>query len=151
MMSCGLMFWGCAGLSWLLPSSQLVWASNHAGESTANKTTPAQRLSVLCIVNVLRVLKTLDADCGLELLIRVLPSRALARRSKSVLDWLALLGGKMRNCVRTAIVFTNILLASALFVPLSAQTASTAKRPFTFEDMMTLKRIGGAALPPYGT
>src|SRR5258708_8838917 len=76
MMSCGLMFWGCAGLSWLLPSSQLVWASNHAGESTANKTTPAQRLSVLCIVNILRVLKTLDADGGLELLIRVrLPSR----------------------------------------------------------------------------
>jgi len=56
----------------------------------------------------------------------------------------------MRNCVRTAIVFTNILLAAALFVPLAAQTAGTDKRPFTFEDMMPLKRIGGPAISPDG-
>src|SRR5258708_8696667 len=99
------------------------------------------------MVNVLEVIKALDVNSRLELLIRVrLPLRALARREKSVLDWLALLGGKMRNCVRTAIVFTNILLAAALFVQLAAQTASTDKRPFTFEDMMTLKRIGGPSL-----
>jgi len=56
----------------------------------------------------------------------------------------------MRSCVRTAIVFTNILLAIALFVPLAAQTTSAGQRPFTFEDMMALKRISGPSISPDG-
>jgi dipeptidyl aminopeptidase/acylaminoacyl peptidase len=41
-----------------------------------------------------------------------------------------------------------ILLIGGLFVQLSAQPA--AKKPFTFEDMMSLKRIGGPVISPDG-
>jgi len=41
-----------------------------------------------------------------------------------------------------------ILLMDGFFVQLSAQP--TAKKPFTFEDMMSLKRIGGPACSPDG-
>jgi len=41
-----------------------------------------------------------------------------------------------------------ILLMGGLFVHLSAQPA--AKKPFTFEDMMALKRIGGPVISPDG-
>src|SRR6476646_8651901 len=41
-----------------------------------------------------------------------------------------------------------ILLMEGDFVQLSAQPA--AKKPFTFEDMMSLKRIGGPAISPDG-
>ena len=41
-----------------------------------------------------------------------------------------------------------ILLMGGLFVQLSAQPA--AKKPFTFEDMMSLKRIGGPVISPDG-
>ena len=41
-----------------------------------------------------------------------------------------------------------ILLMGGVFVQLSAQPA--AKKPFTFEDMMSLKRIGGPVVSPDG-
>ena len=41
-----------------------------------------------------------------------------------------------------------ILLMEGNFVQLSAQPA--AKNPFTFEDMMSLKRIGGPVISPDG-
>jgi dipeptidyl aminopeptidase/acylaminoacyl peptidase len=41
-----------------------------------------------------------------------------------------------------------ILLIGGVFVQLSAQPA--AKKPFTFEDMMSLKRIGGPVVSPDG-
>src|ERR1700758_1202247 len=41
-----------------------------------------------------------------------------------------------------------ILLMAGFFVQLSAQPAP--KKPFTFEDMMSLKRIGGPAISPDG-
>ena len=41
-----------------------------------------------------------------------------------------------------------ILLMDGFFVQLSAQPA--AKKPFTFEDMMSLKRIGGPVISPDG-
>ena len=41
-----------------------------------------------------------------------------------------------------------ILLMEGSFVQLSAQPA--AKKPFTFEDMMSLKRIGGPVISPDG-
>ena len=41
-----------------------------------------------------------------------------------------------------------ILLMGGVFVQVSAQPA--AKKPFTFEDMMSLKRIGGPVISPDG-
>jgi dipeptidyl aminopeptidase/acylaminoacyl peptidase len=47
--------------------------------------------------------------------------------------------------------FLPIVLTIASFASLYAQTApAPAKRPFTFEDMMELKRIGGPAISPDG-
>src|SRR6266849_4790917 len=43
-----------------------------------------------------------------------------------------------------------ILPISGTFVQLFAQTTAPAKRPFTFADMMALKRIGGPAISPDG-
>lgn len=48
------------------------------------------------------------------------------------------------------IVAISIVAISGTFVPLFAQTAAPAKRPFTFADMMSLKRIGGPAISPDG-
>jgi dipeptidyl aminopeptidase/acylaminoacyl peptidase len=47
--------------------------------------------------------------------------------------------------------FLVIVLTIASFSPLHAQnSAPPAKRPFTFEDMMALKRLGGPAISPDG-
>lgn len=43
-----------------------------------------------------------------------------------------------------------ILLLSGGFCTLSAQGPTATKRPFTFEDMMALKRIGGPQISPDG-
>jgi dipeptidyl aminopeptidase/acylaminoacyl peptidase len=54
----------------------------------------------------------------------------------------------MRRFTLSLISFFIILLTGAAFVQLSAQPA--AKKPFTFEDMMALKRIGGPTISPNG-
>jgi dipeptidyl aminopeptidase/acylaminoacyl peptidase len=54
----------------------------------------------------------------------------------------------MRRCTLATVSTMAILLMGGLFVQLSAQPA--AKKPFTFEDMMSLKRIGGPAVSPDG-
>jgi dipeptidyl aminopeptidase/acylaminoacyl peptidase len=54
----------------------------------------------------------------------------------------------MRRFTLSLISFFIILLTGAAFVQLSAQPA--AKKPFTFEDMMSLKRIGGPTISPNG-
>jgi dipeptidyl aminopeptidase/acylaminoacyl peptidase len=54
----------------------------------------------------------------------------------------------MRRSTLSLISFFIILLTGAAFVQLSAQPA--AKKPFTFEDMMSLKRIGGPSVSPNG-
>ena len=54
----------------------------------------------------------------------------------------------MRRCTLSTVSALAILLMGGLFVQLSAQPA--AKKPFTFEDMMSLKRIGGPVISPDG-
>jgi dipeptidyl aminopeptidase/acylaminoacyl peptidase len=54
----------------------------------------------------------------------------------------------MRRFTLLFLSLTFILLIGAGFPQLSAQSA--AKKPFTFEDMMSLQRIGGPALSPNG-
>src|SRR4249919_3791870 len=54
----------------------------------------------------------------------------------------------MRRSTLPIVSVMAILLVSGLFVQLSAQPA--AKKPFTFEDMMSLKRIGGPVISPDG-
>src|SRR5260370_14952318 len=44
--------------------------------------------------------------------------------------------------------FILIVLIAGTFVQGSAQAQGANKRPFTFEDMMQLKRIGGPAVSP---
>jgi dipeptidyl aminopeptidase/acylaminoacyl peptidase len=59
----------------------------------------------------------------------------------------------MRRITRIAvvsIVSIVIVLTAGNLVPLPAQTASSGKRPFTFEDMMTLKRVGDPVISPDG-
>jgi len=54
----------------------------------------------------------------------------------------------MRRSTLPIVSVMAILLMGGLFVQLSAQPA--AKKPFTFEDMMSLKRIGGPVISPDG-
>ncbi|HEY3769824.1 MAG TPA: S9 family peptidase [Candidatus Angelobacter sp.] len=54
----------------------------------------------------------------------------------------------MRRFMLLFLSLTFILLIGMGFPQLSAQSA--AKKPFTFEDMMSLQRIGGPALSPNG-
>jgi dipeptidyl aminopeptidase/acylaminoacyl peptidase len=54
----------------------------------------------------------------------------------------------MRRFTLPIVSVMAILLIGGLFVQLSAQPA--AKKPFTFEDMMSLKRIGGPVISPDG-
>lgn len=54
----------------------------------------------------------------------------------------------MRRFKLSVQLLTAILLISANFRQLFAQTA--AKKPFTFEDMMSLKRVGGPVVSPDG-
>ena len=54
----------------------------------------------------------------------------------------------MRRSMLPIVPVMAILLMGGLFVQLSAQPA--AKKPFTFEDMMSLKRIGGPVISPDG-
>lgn len=54
----------------------------------------------------------------------------------------------MRRFTLSLISLTIILLMGGVFVQLSAQPA--AKKPFTFEDMMSLKRIGSPVISPDG-
>ncbi len=54
----------------------------------------------------------------------------------------------MRRFAFSIISAMAILLMGGVFVQVSAQPA--AKKPFTFEDMMSLKRIGGPAISPDG-
>jgi dipeptidyl aminopeptidase/acylaminoacyl peptidase len=54
----------------------------------------------------------------------------------------------MRRFTLLIVSAMAILLMEGFFAQLSAQP--TAKKPFTFEDMMSLKRIGGPAMSPDG-
>ena len=54
----------------------------------------------------------------------------------------------MRRSMLAIVSAMAILLMAGDFVQLSAQAA--AKKPFTFEDMMSLKRIGGPVVSPDG-
>src|ERR1700730_10535916 len=54
----------------------------------------------------------------------------------------------MRRSMLAIVSAMAILLMAGDFVQLSAQPA--AKKPFTFEDMMSLKRIGGPVISPDG-
>ena len=54
----------------------------------------------------------------------------------------------MRRFTLTIVSAMAILLMEGNFVQASAQPA--AKKPFTFEDMMSLKRIGGPVISPDG-
>jgi dipeptidyl aminopeptidase/acylaminoacyl peptidase len=54
----------------------------------------------------------------------------------------------MRRFTLLIVSAMAILLMEGFFAQLSAQP--TAKKPFTFEDMMSLKRIGGPAISPDG-
>jgi len=54
----------------------------------------------------------------------------------------------MRRSTLSIVSAMAILLMAGDFVQLSAQPA--AKKPFTFEDMMSLKRIGGPVVSPDG-
>ena len=54
----------------------------------------------------------------------------------------------MRRFTLLFISLITILLMGGVFVQLSAQP--DAKKPFTFEDMMSLKRIGGPSVSPNG-
>jgi dipeptidyl aminopeptidase/acylaminoacyl peptidase len=54
----------------------------------------------------------------------------------------------MRRFTLTVLSAMAILLMEGIFVQLSAQPA--AKKPFTFEGMMSLKRISGPAISPDG-
>lgn len=54
----------------------------------------------------------------------------------------------MRRLSLSIVSATAILLMGGVFVQVYAQ--STAKKPFTFEDMMSLKRIGGPVISPDG-
>jgi dipeptidyl aminopeptidase/acylaminoacyl peptidase len=56
--------------------------------------------------------------------------------------------GRMRRITPAIVSVMVILLMVGVFVQLSAQPA--AKKPFTFEDMMSLKRIGGPVVSPDG-
>jgi dipeptidyl aminopeptidase/acylaminoacyl peptidase len=55
---------------------------------------------------------------------------------------------QMRRFTLSPVSLTIILLIGGVFVQLSAQPA--AKEPFTFEDMMSLKRIGGPVVSSDG-
>jgi dipeptidyl aminopeptidase/acylaminoacyl peptidase len=57
-------------------------------------------------------------------------------------------GGRMRRYSISLVSVMAILLMAGDFVQVSAQPA--AKKPFTFEDMMSLKRIGGPVVSPDG-
>src|SRR4029077_14641709 len=57
-------------------------------------------------------------------------------------------GGRMRRFTLSLVPVIVILLIGGVFVQLSAQSA--AKKPFTFEDMMALKRVGGPVVSPDG-
>ncbi len=48
------------------------------------------------------------------------------------------------------LIFIFIVLISGTFVQISAQTAVPAKRPFTFADLMSLKRVGSPVVSPDG-
>jgi dipeptidyl aminopeptidase/acylaminoacyl peptidase len=54
----------------------------------------------------------------------------------------------MRRSTLSLVSVVLIVLMGGAFVELSAQPA--AKKPFTFEDMMSLKRIGGPVVSPDG-
>jgi dipeptidyl aminopeptidase/acylaminoacyl peptidase len=54
----------------------------------------------------------------------------------------------MRRFTLSAFLLAVIVLISGAFGQLSAQ--SPAKKPFTFEDMMALKRVGGPVVSPNG-
>src|SRR5690242_19912005 len=65
----------------------------------------------------------------------------------SRLHWRASSGGPMRR----SLLSISIVLTLASSPLLAAQTApSAAKHPFTFKDMMELKRIGAPSLSPDG-
>src|SRR4030088_1871479 len=54
----------------------------------------------------------------------------------------------MRRSMLAIVSAMAILLMAGDFVQLSAQ--SSAKKPFTFQDMMSLERIGGPVVSPDG-
>ena len=54
----------------------------------------------------------------------------------------------MRRFSLSIVLAMAILLMGGVFVQISAQPA--AKKPFTFQDMMSLKRIGGPVVSPDG-
>ncbi len=54
----------------------------------------------------------------------------------------------MRRFTLSVFLLVIIVLISGAFGQLSAQ--SSAKKPFTFEDMMALKRVGGPVISPNG-
>src|SRR6266849_1346089 len=59
----------------------------------------------------------------------------------------------MRRAIRIAVtvaVAIIIVLTTGTLVPLLAQTANSGKRPFTFEDLMALKRVGDPVISPDG-
>jgi dipeptidyl aminopeptidase/acylaminoacyl peptidase len=54
--------------------------------------------------------------------------------------------------MKTKLLFSLLVVTSAVFAQPAPQTpaASSGKRPFTFEDMMSLKRVGGPQPSPDG-
>jgi dipeptidyl aminopeptidase/acylaminoacyl peptidase len=56
-----------------------------------------------------------------------------------------------RNAIASIIVLlTAILLAAGILVPLPAQSPNAGKRPFAFDDLMALKRVGDPVISPDG-
>src|SRR5436305_3449478 len=111
------------------PSLQLVCAEALAGSSSvAPSRTVAHRLFPGLMASILPPRERASVRCKTGL------------KAKNYLDCL-LAGGTMRH-----------FIAIFLFVVtgISAQAQNTGKRPFTFEDMMALKRIGGPQVSPDG-
>jgi dipeptidyl aminopeptidase/acylaminoacyl peptidase len=65
------------------------------------------------------------------------------------IDWRALGGDTLRAFTRTATFVIAFVLAAGTLLQPHAQSGS-GKHPFTFEDMMKLKRVSGPAISPDG-
>src|SRR5579859_1707763 len=138
--SSGVMPLGGAEFNGLAPSSQLVSANRTEGSRRVKETIVTHRHSFLKFIIFPRV--PLFRPKSLKRVVKPAINRAITGpESGKNLDCPVLQEGTMRR-----FAFILIVLIAGSFVQLSAQS----KRPFTFEDMMALKRISGPVISPDG-
>src|SRR5579862_8712302 len=147
MISCGVVPCGCAVFKGPAPASHSVPASRAAGDKKKTAIIMVHRPVLEKVMDFLN--KTLSGRISRANGCNQARQLHAGLKPKKALHWRAFPEEtKMRRFKLLFISLVLILPIGGAFVQLSAQPA--AKKPFTFEDMMLLKRIGGPTVSPDG-